>query len=706
MAKYQTSVASYATQLKEVEKITSSKSSISAICYSHNYPTNKHLVNTVIENSTYRLNKIMKYGRESYTYGLPNGYISSNEVINQDDVVAAIKVDTGLDVNIQTAFIDNPDGLTFARSHGKENWGFVLDASNEGQGYMKEPPIGYAITNGSYDNRQTGITRGHKSTILAGTWETNGDLTITISLEYHEATTENGFDRDAYYDTYNIRVKKADVFNPSDIKKKYYQVRYVPEGSVDENHGYWFYENGSGVFPELDNLDSDLGQQFLPIIPLREYNKNLGPTIKDGEYVLNDAGTKILPDTELYKTSNRLLEKTGLDMDSLCLSVAQNPDVGDIDHVYVTFAIDIRTETKEGKKYIYQFFKQLALTSPNKSDLAIQDASYNVHIEYDSSTLLTKIGNIGDDTNLIYQNESDTLIIQKQINESEYEEITVVNLKHINYIYKNHNEITSLEMSANEDNFGFLIPLQYNLVKENRSLFGRNDLIDESMVMVFNCYERRKLKWYETGIFKFIMIVIAVIVIVWTGGAASIAASLTSAFTSIQGLIMLAGQLLVGYAVKEGLAWAVEELGIEWAAALAVVIAILAVYTGNFGLADDALGLATSDGLLSIVSGISANLTVVSSSKIEDLQKEMESISSYIQKEEDALKELEDELYEVGLLSIDDILNREHIDFMNEKPEDFYNRTIHAGNVGTLVYEIIPNYVESKITLPELNKIE
>ena len=38
-----------------------------------------------------------------------------------------------------------------------------------------------------------------------------------------------------------------------------------------------------------------------------------------------------------------------------------------------------------------------------------------------------------------------------------------------------------------------------------------------------------------------------------------------------------------------------------------------------------------------------------------------------------------------------------------EKPEDFYNRTVHYGNIGTLGINAISSYVELALTLPKVN---
>ena len=41
-----------------------------------------------------------------------------------------------------------------------------------------------------------------------------------------------------------------------------------------------------------------------------------------------------------------------------------------------------------------------------------------------------------------------------------------------------------------------------------------------------------------------------------------------------------------------------------------------------------------------------------------------------------------------------------------ESPDEFYNRTIHTGNIGTLGLAAVSSFVENKLRLPDLTTID
>ncbi len=74
-------------------------------------------------------------------------------------------------------------------------------------------------------------------------------------------------------------------------------------------------------------------------------------------------------------------------------------------------------------------------------------------------------------------------------------------------------------------------------------------------------------------------------------------------------------------------------------------------------------------------------------------------------------QKLEDELSEAyETLNIDtffnayDFINSGNIFIPNEVPEDYFNRTIHAGNIGVGVLSVPENYVDNALALPEVSR--
>lgn len=694
MAKYQTSVSSTAVALVESENTqTTSKNIIGSLCHTADYPINNGILRNAMESSAARLPQIHRYGRDKYTYGLPNGYMVNSNLLDTSEVEEVISKEVGYEIEVKEAFISAPEAMMFARAHATKHWGYYTEKD-----YMVNPPIK--------------VDKGHQSTITDAYIQQDGSMIVTVSSGYSS--------RDVGYHllTDDVYVPKNEVYGNPNNHEIYYHVSYVPKGLTNVNFSYWFYDVSLNTHTELSNIETELEQPFLPIVPLREYNKNLGPEInkEDGSFVRDENGNKITPDTELYKTSKHLLKLADLSMDELCLAVATNKDVDDIDHTYVTFAVSIRTKTKVGKHYLYQFFKQLALQGDYGSEIRIADASYDVRIRYDdiSTRLIDEVlqksytdsnGVVKyktEDTQLTYNGNN--LTIKRMVSKTEHEEIVITNLHHVNYIFDGHAQTTTLSDSVDEDNYNFLIPLQYNLVKANRGILGRQDLLNESLVMVFNCYDRQKLKWYQTGWFKVLVIIIAVVIIVLSWG--TLTEPIILAYQQgIQYLALTLAEMAIEYYVStELIAYIAKEFGVVAAVVAAIISAVTLSGISNLkGV--NSVEMFSGDWLLQMSSGFSTTVKAISKGATMNIAEEMKEFESYAEEQEDILKDLQDELYDETWIDFDLIQSREHIEFPGETPEDFYNRTIHAGNVGTLLYTAIPSYVTLKTTLPQLNKL-
>lgn len=107
-----------------------------------------------------------------------------------------------------------------------------------------------------------------------------------------------------------------------------------------------------------------------------------------------------------------------------------------------------------------------------------------------------------------------------QTSANTYEYLDIYGLIHQNVVYNGKSVyITSKAALEDEDESGFVVPLHYQTMKE-MSLAASNQMSTACVWMVFNCYQIVKQKWYQTGIFKIILVVvIAIVSAVFTGGA-------------------------------------------------------------------------------------------------------------------------------------------------------------------------------------------
>lgn len=109
-----------------------------------------------------------------------------------------------------------------------------------------------------------------------------------------------------------------------------------------------FYELGSGGNATYDALESDPDEsvgEFFPFITLRIKNNPINEDDTDFE-------------TGFYEKQRAAYKKaTGNNIDDLLEDIEENPDVGDIDHCFITYAVSLNVVENAGRKYLYEFFQ-------------------------------------------------------------------------------------------------------------------------------------------------------------------------------------------------------------------------------------------------------------------------------------------------------------------------------------------------------------
>lgn len=128
----------------------------------------------------------------------------------------------------------------------------------------------------------------------------------------------------------------------------------------------YIYRFGSGN-PTLDNLfeDANMGGEFFPYIPVRLDNKFLSETYEPDAYAISK---------KAYKKAT-----TG-SFDELVESIKDNDALDDIDYAYVMFGVSINTLENSSRKYLYNFFKKLAVDqTSDESDYDLWKLQQNTY---------------------------------------------------------------------------------------------------------------------------------------------------------------------------------------------------------------------------------------------------------------------------------------------------------------------------------------
>lgn len=205
-----------------------------------------------------------------------------------------------------------------------------------------------------------------------------------------------------------------------------------------------------------------------------------------------------------------------------------------------------------------------------------------------------------------------------------WKKITFEGLRHINTIYKGKAvEIDADEAILDAEESGFVVPLHEGIFN-NMPIVDRTQSATANSFILFNCYQVVKKKWYQTGLFKIVIIIIAIVISIYTGGAggaaaggllgsnAAVGAALGLAAGSLAAVIVgaianaIAAMLLVAVIQKGAVALFGDKLG-TIIGAIASVIALnvasgvaqgqtVAQSFGNLTRADSILALTNAVG--------------------------------------------------------------------------------------------------------------
>lgn len=537
------------------------------------------------------------------------------------------------------------------------------------------------------------------------TWQGAPNAWITVNYGRYEMFEGIPTDK-VIYSFFNMDVTEYEN------EESYFHVKYT----VGEKTYFWMYRQGAGTYPVLDDLfenNQNLGQ-FYPMTYLRYEKKpmNLDKT------------------TPEYKASRKMMKYLGLDYDSLIDAVHENPDVADVEQAFITFGIPANTEVQIEQNYLYNFFDQMHTVvggvPPSTSPYGTFGSIYNTEVvnavvirdsmfkmalntsglqKFRRAGIIAKVGeyNSGFGTMDITVDRIDqegnpyTATVpldyhyyRKQVSDTLYDEVRVYNMKMVYHVYG------SYTTTGDDEDAILLVPLDKTIV-DTFSLPQKEDLISRALNFVFNSVTVVKLKWYQTGIFKAFMVIVAIIITVLTYGAAwqalagAIAAGGTLAVLAIQtALIGVLKSIVTAYAFK----LFVKEVGGDFA----LFIAIVAIAYGGYQVAKEGLGSNVwANNLLQVGNGLTKAVGNFYNDALQGLQKEYQDFLSISQRMEEDLKDASD-----ALMGSTVALNPFVI--FGEKPTDYYNRTVHSGNIGLNTITAVSNYVDVALRLPTIDE--
>jgi small-conductance mechanosensitive channel len=520
------------------------------------------------------------------------------------------------------------------------------------------------------------------------------------------------------------RIVKTVDLSAYDGDQEFYQAKYHYTSNGQVTEGYWLYDPETGAHTELNNvftLEYTNPGTYFPVALFRSDDSEMTADSQMG--------------TEAFKTTEKMLKYLNMDYKDIGDSLHENDDIKDIDQAVLMLGVPITGTNELEMEYLFEFFdnhlakmpagsapaystgvSRLNTTPDTSYAIDISDADFRITLSFDSITKKLGLGEgkIGDHGNVVEEVANDIVgvdmsfvaptnarLIRRWVTETMYEEIRVVNPKLRYHIYKSKGAESSL------DDERLLIPLDYEVVRKI-NLLHREELYFRSMHFVFNSHVVQKTKWYQSGIFQAVMIVVAVVITVMTYGqgwqslaaalAAGGAAAAAAAWTILQGILWYVFKAMVFQFVLQEL---VEIIGIEVAFYLAIAAAM---YGGLKLYQNDMVLNATAQNLLGGAMGLTSAAQTELKSMFEDYQSDVEEFNLMQEGKFEELEEVNRELDSGIDLNPFTFIGKEPMLLFGEDPDEYYARTIHSGNVGLESMNIVQNFVGISLRLPTMQE--
>jgi len=278
-----------------------------------------------------------------------------------------------------------------------------------------------------------------------------------------------------------------------------------------------------------------------------------------------------------------------------------------------------------------------------------------------------------------------------------YTEITLFGLVHTSHIMRGKVFSRGLsETEAADYDGGFFIPLNYELSLSMAPLV-RNLVLYDSVTLVINAIQRTHLEWYETALFRDILIIAIIVIAVITQQpalgklitAVAATATVTAALTVILKFVLVS--YIEGLIVSKALRAVAKRLGTFGAIIAAVVIAAV---TGR--LTGVSMGRVLLNVSNAVMQGIKAGVDV----EVEQLIKDMDALGELEETREAELKAAQ-ALLDTKDYDLMAVVRSNQYDMIHESPESFLSRTMMDSPADIIVDEI-ELFTDYSMELPEL----
>lgn len=508
-----------------------------------------------------------------------------------------------------------------------------------------------------------------------------------------------------------------------ELSDEYYHVKYRVHDDATNSlvTKYWTYKDGSGLYPIIDSIyliKFDEVGSFMPNI----YFQLKGVNVARKEERWYDP----------HISSTKLCKFLGLDYQDIGTKIMDEAGSSDYEQVYMTMSVPFNTKNQTELQYLFKFFSAIYYTSDSESGIdtfftpftvrkgqaiVIKDDVYTSTLKFQGielNRIAGKIGKVGfctsgdkeleslepytsrGESGVVSKSRYNTTnckYFRKQVSETFFEEIAVYGTSFSYHVYgKYHTVATGADSKL-------LVPLDHAICK-SLSAGNKEELYSRSLHYVFNKKTIVVKKWYESSVFKAIVIIVAVVIaVVSAGGLSGISASLTSlAAAGVGALALMAVKYVtIGMLIRYGTQFVVSKVGAKMGMLAAIFVVAASIY---FSGPADPGAMNWGQTLLSVGNGLMDASNLAISEMSAGLNEMMEDFMLVVDQQQKELQEAQKLLGSGIGINPYDFVGKHPIFIEGEQPEQYFTRTVESGNIGIMGIEGQKYYVENALALP------
>lgn len=303
--------------------------------------------------------------------------------------------------------------------------------------------------------------------------------------------------------------------------------------------------------------------------------------------------------------------------------------------------------------------------------------------------------------------------IYVQVSANRWVGIELYGIEHRNYVYDGKWVVIKASEALNDpEESGFIIPIHEETFKKMR-LIDSTQMSTSCCYLMFNCYKEVKQKWYQTSLFKVLLVVASIVVTVVfppAGGATGVLGSSVSVgtslgFTGTAALVAgVTANAIAAIVITKALSTAFgDKIGSILGAAVTV---LLSGYGGvsnfDFNSASLVTELTKATNLIAISNGLVGSVSAYMQEKTQDILDETNQLMARYKTDMMEVASRYDEMFGAGARGVIDplMLTDSTVSGYVDPPDAFMERTLMCGSdVARLSNELVTRFADVSIKL-------